>query len=140
MNNAISDNRLKLLERTLMAALISSGIVAISAAVLQVDALIYMLLAIGAALIGSAFVGVPKRFVKFVAARRGPSYVGFFLIFLPIAIMLVAIMLGALLWLGISSGILELADYFIPVIGLLITILINIAILIYNVIEIRRNS
>ncbi len=137
MNEAISDKRLKLLEGTFIAALISGGIVSISAALLQVDAMTYLLLAIGSAMIAGPFLGVPKRFVNFIAARRGPSYVGITVVLLPVAIMLAASLLGAFLWLGISSGILDIQDYLIPLIGVILGILINIAILIYNVVEIR---
>ena len=137
MNQAISDKRLRLLERTFAAALASSGIMTISAAALQVDALRYVMMAVGVALMASPFFGVPKRIVNYVAARRGSSYVGFFVIFLPIALVLTTFLLGAFLWLGTSSGILDAEDYFIPIAGVIIAILINIAILVYNVVEIR---
>lgn len=140
MNEAISDRRPRLLEKTFLAALISGGIVTISAALLQIDALRYLLLAIGVALIAGSFLGVPKRFVIFVTARRGPSYVGFILVFVPIAIMISALLLGAFLWVGISSGILDSDEYFIPILGLIIAILINIAILVYNLLEIRGSG
>ena len=137
MNETISGRRLKLLEGTFIATLISGGIVSISAAILQVDAMTYLLLAVGAAMIAGPFLGVPKRFVNFIAARRGSSYVGFSVVFLPAALIFAAFVLGAFLWLGISSGILDTEDYFIPIFGVIIAILINIAILVYNVVEIR---
>jgi len=137
MNQANSDKRLRLLEGTFIAALVSGGVLILSAAALQVDALIYLLAAVGAALIAGAFLGVPKRFVSYIAARRGSAYVGFFVIFLPIALVLTTSLLGAFLWLGTSSGILATEDYFVPIMGVLIAILINITILIYNAVEIR---
>ena len=140
MNQAISDKRLRLLEGTFVATLLSGGILTLSAAALQVGALRYLLAAVGAALIAGAFLGVPKRFVSYIAARRGSSYVGFFVIFLPIALLVTTSLLGAFLWLGTSSGILATEDYFIPIMGVIVSVLINIAILIYNVVEIRGSG
>jgi len=137
MNQAISDKRLRLLEGTFIAALVTGGIMTIAAAALQVDALRYLLVAVGAALIAGAFLRVPKRIVYYIATRRGSSYAGFFVIFLPIALMLTTFILGAFLWLGISSGILATEDYIIPIMGVIIASLINITILIYNIVEIR---
>ena len=140
MNQAISDKRLRRLEGTFIAALVSSGIMTISAAALQVDVLRYLLAAVGAALIAGAFLGVPKRFANYISARRGSSYIGFFVVFLPIALMLSTLLLGAFLWLGTSSGILDAENYFIPIAGVIISVLINIAILIYNLVEIRGSG
>lgn len=140
MNEVVSDRRLRLLKGTLVAALISGGGLAISAAALQVDALRYLLVAVGAALIASPFLGVPKRMVAYTAARRGSSYAGFFILFLPIAFILTTLILGAFLWLGLSAGILELEDYVIPVIGVVSSVLINFGILVYNLLNIRGSA
>jgi len=138
MNKDVPDNQLKLLKVTIVAALTSGAIITIAAAALQVDALRYLLLAGGAALIASPFLGIPDRIVKYVASKRGSTYVGFFLYFLPITFTLTTFLLGAYLWLGLSSGILEPSDYLIPVISVVAAILINIGVLVYNLVEMNR--
>jgi len=86
MNDALLDKRLRLLEGTYIAALVSSGIFFISSQLPPLDAQGYMFLLFGAALIASPLIGLHKRIVKYTAARRGSSYIGLALFVLPAAL------------------------------------------------------
>ena len=85
----------------------------------------------------SPFLGLQKRLVNYVAARRGTTYVTFGILLLPVGLIANSAFVAYFLRLGISSGILDIEGYFIPMTGVIIAILINIAILVYNVVKIR---
>ncbi len=137
MTDVVSDGRLKLLQVTLTAGFVSMGAFMVSAAFLQDDALLYLLLALAVASFASPFLGLQKRLVNYVAARRGTTYVTFGILLLPVGLIANSAFVAYFLWLGVSSGILDIEGYFIPITGLIIAILINTAILVYNVVKIR---
>ena len=138
MTQTAADGKLRLLEITYIAALISLGILLISTAFQEIDAQRYVFLLLGVASVASPAVGLHKRIVSFVAARRGPSYITLALFTLPAGLIVLPLILAYFLWLGIDSGITSREDEILPFMGAVIVILINLGVLIYNSIESRH--
>jgi len=138
MTQTVPEGKLRLLEITYIAALISLGILLISTAFQEIDAMRYVLLLLGAASVTSPAVGLHKRIVGFIAARRGPSYITLALFTLPAGLIVLPLILTYFLWLGVDSGITSREEEFLPFMGAVIVILINLGVLIYNSIESRH--
>jgi len=140
MTQTVPEGKLRLLEITYIAALISLGILLISNAFQEIDALRYVFLLLGVASVASPAVGLHKRIASFIAARRGPSYITLALFTLPAGLIVLPLILAYFLWLGIDSGITSREDEILPFMGAVIVILINLGVLIYNSIESRHKS
>jgi hypothetical protein len=140
MTQTATDGKLRLLEITYIAALISLGILLISTAFQEVDALRYVLLLLGVASVASPAVGLHKRIAGFVAARRGPSYITLALFTMPAGLIVLPLILVYFLWLGVDSGITSREEELLPFMGAIIVILMNLGVLVYNIVEFRQKS
>jgi len=140
MSDALFDKRLRMMEGTYAAALVSFGVSAIIGGFVQLDALRYLFLVLGTALVASPAVGLHKRVVSYVAARTRPSYIAVALFALPAALVVPPLILAFFLWFGVQSGILSLQEELPPLVGAVVMILINLGVLIYNLVESRRKT
>lgn len=140
MSHTPPEDKLRLLGITYLSALISLGILLISTGFQEVDALRYVFLLLGVALVASPALGLHKRIVSFIADRRGPSYFTAALFTVPAGLVVLPLFLAYFLWLGVDSGISSPEEDFLTFLAVTIVILVNLGVLIYNIVESRHRA
>jgi hypothetical protein len=140
MTQTAQEGKLRLLEITYFTALISIGILSLSAGFQELDALRYVFLVLGVTLLVSPVVGLHKRIVGFIAARRGSSYITLALFSLPVGLVAASLVLAFFTGLGVDSGITSREEVLVSFMGTVIVILINVGVLVYNILESRQKT